>query len=163
LLCLFNGSLVLAGGLLTVYIAPGARASRPMAQGGISQAQLTRGGLRGTHAEASSSGIPEVMGYLNGVHIPRIMRLRTLLVKLLGSLCANTCGLAVGVLGPLVHVGAIVGSGLTRGQKVRVRVELMGSQTCRIAGESQSVLIMINPIIFTRTRRCSAAPPPPSH
>eukprot|EP01047_Picozoa_sp_COSAG01_P020908 COSAG01_NODE_1196_length_11303_cov_16.500714_14_plen_63_part_00 len=35
---------------------------------------------------------------------------------------------------------------------VRVRVEIMGSQTCRIAGKSQSVLIMINPMIFTRTR-----------
>ena len=30
-----------------------------------------------------------------------------------------TSGLAVGVLGPLVHVGAIVGSGLTRGRKAR--------------------------------------------
>jgi hypothetical protein len=29
----------------------------------------------------------------------------------------------------------------------------MGSQKCRIVGKSQSVLIMINPIIFTRTRR----------
>jgi hypothetical protein len=37
-------------------------------------------------------------------------------------------------------------------KKVRVRVEIMGSQKCRILGKSQSVLIMINPIIFTRTR-----------
>jgi hypothetical protein len=35
---------------------------------------------------------------------------------------------------------------------LRVRVETMGSQKCRIVGKSQSVLIMINPIIFTRTR-----------
>jgi hypothetical protein len=35
---------------------------------------------------------------------------------------------------------------------VRVRVEIMGSQKCRIVGESQSLLIMINSIIFTRTR-----------
>jgi hypothetical protein len=35
---------------------------------------------------------------------------------------------------------------------VRVRVEIMGSQKCRIVGKSQSVLIMIDPIIFTRTR-----------
>jgi hypothetical protein len=35
---------------------------------------------------------------------------------------------------------------------VRVRVEIMGSQTCRIVGKSQPVFIMINPIIFTRTR-----------
>jgi hypothetical protein len=32
---------------------------------------------------------------------------------------------------------------------VRVRVEIMGSQTCGIVGQSQSVLIMIRPIIFT--------------
>jgi ribosomal protein S14 len=35
---------------------------------------------------------------------------------------------------------------------IRVRVGIMGSQTCRIVGKSQPVLIMINPIIFTRTR-----------
>jgi hypothetical protein len=28
-------------------------------------------------------------------------------------------------------------------------VEIMGWQKCRIVGKSQSVLIMINPIIFT--------------
>eukprot|EP01047_Picozoa_sp_COSAG01_P043380 COSAG01_NODE_3847_length_5644_cov_25.352209_7_plen_151_part_00 len=37
-------------------------------------------------------------------------------------------------------------------QGVRVRVEIMGSQNCRIVGKSQSVLIMISPIIFTGTR-----------
>jgi|EP01047_Picozoa_sp_COSAG01_P017724 hypothetical protein len=35
---------------------------------------------------------------------------------------------------------------------IRVRVEIMVSQKCRIVGKSQSVLMMINPIIFTRTR-----------
>eukprot|EP01047_Picozoa_sp_COSAG01_P056871 COSAG01_NODE_6503_length_3629_cov_17.985269_7_plen_125_part_00 len=34
----------------------------------------------------------------------------------------------------------------------RVRVEIMGSQNCRIVEKSQSLHIMINPIIFTRTR-----------
>jgi choline dehydrogenase-like flavoprotein len=36
---------------------------------------------------------------------------------------------------------------------IRVRVEMMGSPKCRIVGKSQSVHMMINPIIFTRTRR----------
>jgi hypothetical protein len=41
---------------------------------------------------------------------------------------------------------------------VRVRVEIMGSHKCRIAGKSQSVLIMTNPIIFfTRTRTPASA------
>jgi hypothetical protein len=35
---------------------------------------------------------------------------------------------------------------------LRVRVEIMGAQKCRIAGKSQSVLMMTNPIISTRTR-----------
>jgi hypothetical protein len=34
-----------------------------------------------------------------------------------------------------------------------VRVEIMGSPKCRIVGDSQSVLIMIDPMISTRTRR----------
>jgi hypothetical protein len=37
-------------------------------------------------------------------------------------------------------------------QRIRVRVEIMGSQKCRIVGKSQPVLVMIDPIIFTRTR-----------
>jgi hypothetical protein len=36
---------------------------------------------------------------------------------------------------------------------LRVRVETMGSQKCGVVGISQTVLIMINPIIFTRTCR----------
>jgi hypothetical protein len=39
----------------------------------------------------------------------------------------------------------------------RVRGEIMGSQKCRIVGKSQPVLTMINPIIFTRTRRLSVS------
>jgi hypothetical protein len=39
---------------------------------------------------------------------------------------------------------------------LRVRVERMGWQTCRIVGESQPVLIMISPIISTRTRSSSS-------
>jgi hypothetical protein len=39
-------------------------------------------------------------------------------------------------------------------------VEIMGSQNCRTAGESQSVLMMIDPIIFTRTPYSSPPPPP---
>ena len=68
--------------------------------------------------EAAGSGIPEVMGYLNGVHVQKIMRLRTLVVKVFATFMAVTSGLTVGPEGPLVHAGAIVGSGVTRGFKV---------------------------------------------
>ena len=36
----------------------------------------------------------------------------------------------------------------------RVRVEIMGSQKFRSTGRSQTIRIMINPIIFPRTRMC---------
>jgi hypothetical protein len=53
-------------------------------------------------------------------------------------------------------VGAVCqrdASGLdTHRDSVRVRVEIMGSQNCRIVGKSQPFLIVIHPITFTRTR-----------
>ena len=88
--CGLNAALAMAGAVPTVFFAP----------------------------EAAGSGIPEVMGYLNGVHVQQIMRLRTLVVKLFATFCAVASGLAVGPEGPLVHTGAIIGSGVTRGFKV---------------------------------------------
>jgi hypothetical protein len=52
----------------------------------------------------------------------------------------------------LPFVGNIFRGAGTRQVWIRVRVEIMGSQNCRIVGKSQPVLFMINPIIFTRTR-----------
>jgi hypothetical protein len=50
-------------------------------------------------------------------------------------------------------------------RRIRVRVEIMGSQKCGIVGESQPVLMMIHPVISTRNRRaahlrCAAAAAP---
>eukprot|EP01047_Picozoa_sp_COSAG01_P020020 COSAG01_NODE_1131_length_11572_cov_84.273337_8_plen_166_part_00 len=148
-----------------------------------------------------STTTPQSALFLAGVHIRSFLRLKTLAVKLWGTVLIVSSGLAVGPEGPLVHMGAILGSGAwgalfprccqwlslfttqgvlpparrarvkgggghvhTRGNAcssacctcttptVRVRVEIMGSQKCRIVGKSQPVLIMISPIIFTRTR-----------
>jgi hypothetical protein len=43
--------------------------------------------------------------------------------------------------------------------RIRVRVEIMGSQKSGIVGKSQPVLMMINPMIFTRTRTSVAQTP----
>jgi hypothetical protein len=40
----------------------------------------------------------------------------------------------------------------TAAAEVRVWVEIMGSPTCGIVGKSQPVLLMVDPMIFTRTR-----------
>ncbi|XP_073277209.1 putative chloride channel-like protein CLC-g [Primulina huaijiensis] len=58
--------------------------------------------------EAAGSGIPEVKAYLNGVDAPAIFSLRTLLIKIVGSICAVSSSLNIGKAGPMVHTGAIV-------------------------------------------------------
>ena len=68
-------------GLLTVYIGPG----------------------------AYGSGVPEVMGILNGVKVDNAMDISTLIIKIVAVEFAVISGLAVGKEGPLLHIGAIVG------------------------------------------------------
>ncbi|XP_029651390.2 chloride transport protein 6-like [Octopus sinensis] len=61
---------------------------------------------------AKGSGIPEIKCYLNGVRIPRVVRLRTLLSKAIGVLFSVAGGLFVGKEGPMIHSGAIIGAGV---------------------------------------------------
>uniref|UniRef100_UPI00398F5849 H(+)/Cl(-) exchange transporter 6 isoform X2 n=1 Tax=Pristiophorus japonicus TaxID=55135 RepID=UPI00398F5849 len=65
---------------------------------------------------AAGSGIPEIKCYLNGVKIPGIVRLRTLVCKAVGVLFCVAGGLFVGKEGPMIHSGAVVGAGLPQGQ-----------------------------------------------
>lgn len=58
---------------------------------------------------AASGGTPELMGYLNGVNIPGLISLRTLVVKVIGLGLAVSSGLCIGKEGPLAHIGAILG------------------------------------------------------
>ena len=58
---------------------------------------------------ASGSGIPELMGILNGVNIPDVIGFKTLLTKILATALAVAGGLTVGKEGPLAHIGANIG------------------------------------------------------
>lgn len=64
---------------------------------------------------AAGSGIPEVKAYLNGVDAPGIFSLRTLFVKITGSIAAVSSSLLVGKAGPMVHTGACIASLLGQG------------------------------------------------
>jgi H+/Cl- antiporter ClcA len=59
--------------------------------------------------EAVGSGIPEVIAYLNGIRVKKFNRKGMLLVKMVGSVLSVGSSLAVGMEGPLVCIGAIVG------------------------------------------------------
>ena len=64
---------------------------------------------------AGGSGIPEVKCYLNGLRLPQVLSLRTLVAKALGVLFSVSGGLPCGKEGPMIHSGAILASGITQG------------------------------------------------
>ena len=55
------------------------------------------------------SGIAELMVYFNGLHIDKLIGVRTLIVKILGTSLGVAASLAIGKEGPLAHIGACVG------------------------------------------------------
>ena len=57
---------------------------------------------------AAGSGIPELMGMLNGVNYPNLLSKRVLLVKIFGVILAVSGTLCVGKEGPLAHIGAMI-------------------------------------------------------
>ena len=69
--------------------------------------------------QATGSGIPEVKCYLNGIDLPGILLLRTLIGKVVGSVGSVAGGLAVGKEGPLVHTGSCIAALLSQGGSSR--------------------------------------------
>ncbi|XP_050670779.1 H(+)/Cl(-) exchange transporter 7 isoform X2 [Leptidea sinapis] len=65
---------------------------------------------------AAGSGIPQVKCYLNGVKVPRVVRIKTLFVKSVGVITAVVGGLAGGKEGPMIHSGAVVAAGISQGK-----------------------------------------------
>jgi hypothetical protein len=66
--------------------------------------------------QSAGAGVILVMAYLNGNHVPNLLRLRTLVTKFVGTVCAVASGLPFGPEGPMVHMGACVASVITYAQ-----------------------------------------------
>jgi chloride channel 7 len=73
---------------------------------------------------AGGSGIPEVMAFLNGVNIPKVVSLSTFVGKCISTIGSVAGGLPVGAEAPLIHLGAIIGAGVPQG-----RSRALGCQT----------------------------------
>jgi len=65
---------------------------------------------------SGGSGIPEIKCYLNGIDLPRVVRVKTLICKVIGATFSVSGGLPVGKEGPMVHSGAVVAAGISQGK-----------------------------------------------
>ncbi|MEE6464043.1 hypothetical protein FKM82_006143 [Ascaphus truei] len=72
----------------------------------------------------SPSGLPEVIGYLNGASIRHIFNIRTFLGTFLSCALAVSAGLFCGPEAPMIHVGAVVGCGLSQFKSDTLRINL---------------------------------------
>ncbi|KAK3765639.1 hypothetical protein RRG08_063676 [Elysia crispata] len=91
----FNMGLVLVGSILTAYVEP----------------------------VAAGSGIPQIKCYLNGVIVPHVVRIKTLITKVVGVVCAVAGGLAVGKEGPMIHSGAVIAAGVSQGRSTSLKLD----------------------------------------
>ena len=64
--------------------------------------------------QAKGAGVSLIMGYLNGIHIPKLLGFSTLIVKIIGTILSVGAALPFGPEGPLVHIGAGIASMFTR-------------------------------------------------
>lgn len=65
---------------------------------------------------SGGSGIPEIKCFLNGINLPRVVRIRTLVCKVVGVTFSVAAGLPVGKEGPMVHSGSVVAAGISQGK-----------------------------------------------
>lgn len=63
--------------------------------------------------ESAGGGVTLVKAFLNGIHIPHLLSVRTLIAKIIGTTAGVLSSLAVGPEGPMVHIGACVAAVLT--------------------------------------------------
>jgi H+/Cl- antiporter ClcA len=65
---------------------------------------------------SGGSGIPEIKCFLNGIDLPRVVRAKTLLCKVIGVTFSVAAGLPVGKEEPMVLSGAVVAASISQGR-----------------------------------------------
>jgi chloride channel 7 len=72
---------------------------------------------------AKGSGISEIKCYLNGVRLPRVVRIKTLACKAIGIMFSVAGALPCGKEGPMIHSGAVIASGISTGKSTMLRMD----------------------------------------
>ena len=65
---------------------------------------------------SGGSGIPEIKCFLNGINLPKVVRIKTLICKVVGVTFSVAAGLPVGKEGPMVHSGGVVAAAVSQGR-----------------------------------------------
>ncbi|EFN56864.1 hypothetical protein CHLNCDRAFT_144489 [Chlorella variabilis] len=76
--------------------------------------------------EAAGAGVAEITAYLNGCFMPKartILNIKTFAVKFLSAATAVGSGLPVGPEGPMIHMGAAVGAGISQGHSTTLGID----------------------------------------
>eukprot|EP01117_Protostelium_nocturnum_P011078 TRINITY_DN4018_c0_g1_i1.p1 TRINITY_DN4018_c0_g1~~TRINITY_DN4018_c0_g1_i1.p1 ORF type:complete len:581 (+),score=182.78 TRINITY_DN4018_c0_g1_i1:96-1745(+) len=73
---------------------------------------------------SGGSGIPEVKGFLNGVVIHGVINIKTFIGKVISIIFSFSSCLALGPEGPMVHIGSMVGGGLSSGKSKTLHLRL---------------------------------------
>lgn len=90
---------------------------------------------------AAGSGIPQVKCYLNGVKVPRIVRIKTLAVKAVGVATSVIGGLAGGKEGPMIHSGAVIAAGISQGKSTTLNKDMKVFQYFRDDHEKRDFVV----------------------
>ncbi|PRP78444.1 chloride channel protein [Planoprotostelium fungivorum] len=73
---------------------------------------------------SGGSGIPEVKSFLNGVVVHGTINIRSFVGKILSIIFSFSSCMALGPEGPMVHIGSMVGGGLSAGKSKTLHVRL---------------------------------------
>ncbi|XP_077980115.1 H(+)/Cl(-) exchange transporter 7-like [Glandiceps talaboti] len=92
----FNVGFVMVAAILVAYIAP----------------------------VAAGSGIPQIKCYLNGVKVPYVVRIKTLITKVVGVTLSVAGGLCIGKEGPMIHSGSVIAAGVSQGKATTFKADL---------------------------------------
>jgi H+/Cl- antiporter ClcA len=83
----------------------------------------------------AGSGICEIKCALNGLHLPRVVNIKTLFVKLIALILVCSSSMPVGKEGPMIHIGAIIAANLSEIGRLRCLSRFSAVRDDHIKGE----------------------------
>ncbi|KAM9387411.1 chloride channel protein C-like [Phaethornis superciliosus] len=81
---------------------------------GLAMVVLSSGSVLFFCPSGSPFGLPEIIGYLNGTSIQHLFNIKTFLGTFVSCVLAVASGLFCGPEGPMIHLGALLGCGLSQ-------------------------------------------------